>query len=83
MNGYCYSTASKESKGGPPAGTPHRSPAHFMLSADMFRKQLPIGSREIALIVCTVALVALVYSEGWTWPLKAAAVMIPISLLIG
>jgi len=49
----------------------------------MFRKQLPIGSREIALIVCTVALVALVYSEGWTWPLKAAAVMIPISLLIG
>ncbi len=31
----------------------------------------------------TLPLVALVYSEGWTWPLKAAAVMIPISLLIG
>jgi hypothetical protein len=25
----------------------------------------------------------LVYVEGWIWPLKAAAVMIPVSLLIG
>jgi hypothetical protein len=36
-----------------------------------------------ALIVCTVALLALVYAEGWIWPLKAAACMIPVSLLIG
>jgi hypothetical protein len=26
-----------------------------------------------ALIVCTVTLLALVYAEGWIWPLKAAA----------
>jgi hypothetical protein len=25
----------------------------------------------------------LVFAEGWTWPLKAAACMIPVSLLIG
>jgi hypothetical protein len=34
-------------------------------------------------IVCTLTLLALVYAGGWTWPLKAAAVMIPVSLLIG
>jgi len=25
----------------------------------------------------------LVFAEGWSWPLKAAACMIPVSLLIG
>jgi hypothetical protein len=35
------------------------------------------------LVVCALALVALVCAEGWTWPLKAAAVMIPVSLLVG
>jgi hypothetical protein len=25
----------------------------------------------------------LVYVEGWIWPLKAAAVIMPVSLLIG
>jgi hypothetical protein len=25
----------------------------------------------------------LVYAEGWIWPLKAAALMIPVTLLIG
>ena len=49
----------------------------------MFRKLLPIAPREAALIVCAGALAALVYAEGWIWPLKAAAVMIPITLLIG
>jgi hypothetical protein len=49
----------------------------------MFRNRLSIGAREAALVICAVALAVLVYSEGWIWPLKAAAVMIPISLLIG
>ena len=42
-----------------------------------------LGPREAALILCAATLVALVYVEGWIWPLKAAAVMIPVSLLIG
>lgn len=49
----------------------------------MRRPTLPIGPREAMLVACTVALVVLVYAEGWTWPLKAAAVVIPISLLAG
>jgi hypothetical protein len=47
------------------------------------RKRLEIGPREAALLVCAIALVALVYAEGWTWPLKVAAVVLPISLLVG
>jgi hypothetical protein len=41
------------------------------------------GPREATLILCAGTLAALVYVEGWIWPLKAAAVMIPLSLLIG
>ena len=47
------------------------------------RYRFEIGPREAALICCSAALVALVYAEGWIWPLKAVAVMIPVSLLIG
>jgi len=47
------------------------------------RNGIDIRSRRAALIVCTLALVGLVYSEGWTWPLEAAALMIPVSLLLG
>jgi len=47
------------------------------------RNRFRIGPYELALVVCTAALTALVYKEGWIWPLKAAAVMIPVSLLIG
>jgi hypothetical protein len=36
----------------------------------------------VVLIVCTAALVGLVHAEGWIWPLKAAAVMIPVSILV-
>ena len=43
----------------------------------------PIGPRQAALIACTAALLALVYAEGWIWPLKAAAAVIPIALLAG
>jgi hypothetical protein len=49
----------------------------------MRRPILTIGPREAALVVCTAALVLLVYLEGWIWPLKAAAVVIPLSLLAG
>ena len=44
---------------------------------------LPIGPRQAALIACGVATIALIYLEGWIWPLKAAAAVIPIALLAG
>jgi len=47
------------------------------------RNRIDIGPRQAVLIVCTLALVGLVYAEGWTWPLEAAALMIPVSLLLG
>jgi hypothetical protein len=47
------------------------------------RHRIEISPRRIALILCTLALFAMVYSGGWTWPLKAAAVMIPVSFLVG
>jgi hypothetical protein len=47
------------------------------------RSPIEIPPFYIALIICSAALVALVCAEGWTWPLKAAACMIPVSLLIG
>ena len=40
-----------------------------------------VGRHEVALGVCIVLLAALVYGEGWIWPLKAAALIIPLSLL--
>ena len=45
-------------------------------------RRFEIGPREAALVLCAALLAALVYAEGWIWPLKAAAVMIPVSLLI-
>ncbi|MGE5269713.1 MAG: hypothetical protein ACM3JG_08590 [Thiohalocapsa sp.] len=38
---------------------------------------------QATLLLCTLLLGALVYGEGWIWPLKAAALIIPVSLLIG
>jgi hypothetical protein len=49
----------------------------------MQRPILTVGRHEAALIACAVVLAVLVYAEGWTWPLKAAAIVIPISLLAG
>ena len=43
----------------------------------------PIGPRQAALVACAVATIALIYVEGWIWPLKAAAAVIPIALLAG
>jgi hypothetical protein len=47
------------------------------------RHRFQIGPREATLLLCVAALAALVYEEGWIWPLKAAALLIPVSLLIG
>jgi hypothetical protein len=47
------------------------------------RYRFTLGPREAALILCIATLAVLVYAEGWIWPLKAAAVIIPLSLLIG
>jgi len=47
------------------------------------RNRIDIQSRHAVLFVCTLALCGLVYAEGWTWPLEVAALMIPVSLLLG
>ncbi len=47
------------------------------------RYRIEIPPRQAMLIACAMALVGLVYAEGWVWPLKAAAVMIPVSFLVG
>jgi hypothetical protein len=47
------------------------------------RRHIEIPPRNALLVFCAAALVGLVLAEGWTWPLKAAAVMIPVSYLIG
>jgi hypothetical protein len=45
--------------------------------------RIEIRPQHAVLMVCTLALAGLVYAEGWIWPLEAAAVMIPISFLVG
>ena len=57
-----------------------RRPAFVLASSMRYRIALP--PRQALLIVCAAALVGLVYAEGWIWPLKAAAVMIPVSFLV-
>jgi hypothetical protein len=47
------------------------------------RSPIEIPPYYIVLVACTLTLLGLIYAEGWTWPLKAAAVMIPVSLLVG
>jgi hypothetical protein len=47
------------------------------------RHRFEISPYGAALVLCAGALAVLVYGEGWIWPLKAAAVMIPLSLLFG
>jgi len=47
------------------------------------RRPIEIPPYDAALVLCALALLALVYAEGWIWPLKAAACMIPVSLLLG
>ena len=47
------------------------------------RNRFDMSPRDAVLVLCTLVLLALVYAEGWIWPLKAAACMIPVSLLVG
>jgi hypothetical protein len=47
------------------------------------RRRIKISPRHAVLIACAAALVGMVYAGGWTWPLKAAAVLIPVSFLVG
>ena len=44
---------------------------------------LRLGLYEVVVVACAATLLALLYAEGWIWPLKAAAIMIPVTLLIG
>ena len=43
----------------------------------MQRPVRPLDLHKAALIACT-ALALLVYAEEWIWPLKVAAIVIPI-----
>jgi hypothetical protein len=56
--------------------------AAFVVASGMDYR-IKISPRYAVLIACSAALVGLVYAEGWVWPLKAAAIMIPVSVLIG
>jgi len=47
------------------------------------RHRIEVRPRNVLLIACALALFGLVHAEGWVWPLKAAAVMIPVSFLVG
>lgn len=47
------------------------------------RYRIKIAPRHVVLLACCGALVGLVYAEGWIWPLKAAAIMLPVSMLVG
>jgi hypothetical protein len=47
------------------------------------RYRLDIPPRDAVLVLCAFGLLALVHAEGWIWPLKAAACMIPVTLLVG
>jgi hypothetical protein len=46
------------------------------------RRRLEIHPRQLVLIACAAAFAVLVLLEGWTWPLKLAAVMIPVAALL-
>jgi hypothetical protein len=47
------------------------------------RNPVAMPPNGAVLVVCAAVLVLLVLAEGWTWPLKLAAVMIPLTYLIG
>ena len=47
------------------------------------RRRIRIPPQHLILAICAASLLGLVHAEGWTWPLKAAALMIPVSLLVG
>ena len=44
-------------------------------------RRFEISSKLVVLIGCIAVLAVLVHAEGWIWPLKAAAILIPVSFL--
>ena len=48
----------------------------------MRRNRIELRPYYVVLIVCAAALLGLVHAEGWIWPLKVAAVMLPVSVLV-
>ncbi len=48
----------------------------------MRRKRIELRPYYMVLIACAAALLGLVHAEGWIWPLKVAAVMLPVSVLV-
>jgi hypothetical protein len=57
--------------------------AEFVLNPGRMRYRFEIPPHHVMLIACALALIGLVHAEGWIWPRKAAAVMIPVSFLVG
>jgi hypothetical protein len=47
------------------------------------RYRFRLRPQHLVVLACVAAIVVLVYSEGWTWPLKAAAMVLPIAVLVG
>jgi hypothetical protein len=47
------------------------------------RRRIEVPPHNLVLVFCAAALIGLVFAEGWTWPLRLAAVMIPVSYLVG
>jgi hypothetical protein len=46
------------------------------------RQRLEIPPRQLVLTACALVFAVLVVLEGWIWPLKLAAVMIPVAALL-
>ena len=46
------------------------------------RRPIVITPAQAVLIACTVVFAVLVAVGGWTWPLKLAAVVIPVAALL-
>lgn len=47
----------------------------------MRRRRIELRPYYVVLLLCAATLVGLVHAEGWIWPLKVAAVMLPVSVL--
>jgi hypothetical protein len=46
------------------------------------RRPIVIARSQAVLIACTIVFAILVAVGGWTWPLKLAAVVIPVAALL-
>jgi hypothetical protein len=48
----------------------------------MRRDLTKIGYDFLALGICSLVLIGLVYKEGWIWPLQIAGVLIPAAAVL-